>query len=290
MGIIDKNANNALLDGVLKRLGEAGAYGCGTAQGGLAVFVARNQFAHPVLCVEPGLRVLLISAELISQSIDKEQTWVISRLGRARLRRAGATDSPYRSQHQALDVGETQGANGDAIMVRVNHAESPLGWLASHKDRQGKPLINLDQFAAGERMRRDFTLASLSPQVTAVWGMPVNHAGRSGGDQSGMNDTMIAAKSRLWAAFDAVGPDLGSILLQVCCHLNGLAQAEKHLGWPVRAGKVVLGIALDRLAVHYGITPQAGAPKMQSQSAQTGGLGKGPKNNLRNTQNSSYKW
>jgi len=116
-----------------------------------------------------------------------------------------------------------------------------------------------------------------------MWGMPINHAGRSGGGNSAsMNDTMIAAKDRLWAAFDAVGPDLDGILLQVCCHLNGLAEAERQLGWPARAGKVVLGIALDRLAVHYGIG-LGGAPKHKARVYQSTTAETGDKNKLRNT-------
>lgn len=278
-----KKENIVTQDAVLERLGEPGAYGCAAAEGGLAVFVARNHFARPVLTVRPDLLASLMRGELISASADRPEAWVISPLGRARLRRASAADSPFRSQHQALDLREARDPEGAIRVVRVNHAESPLGWLANHKDRSGKPLISLEQFAAGERMRRDFTLASLSPQVTAMWGMPVNDAGRSGGGgPSSMNDTMIAAKDRLWAAFDAVGPDLGSVLLQVCCHLNGLAQAEKQLGWPARSGKVVLGIALDRLAVHYGIklgeAPKKRAGTVRSTPAHTDG-----KNNLHNT-------
>ena len=207
-----------------------------------------------------------MAEELILAPADRPEEWRISGLGRARLRRRLAPDSPYRSQHQILDLREQRTAKGDAVVVRVNHAESPLGWLVSHKDKNGKPLIGLEQFAAGERLRRDFTLANLSPRVTAAWGMPINRSGRgAGGDQASMNDTMIAAKDRLWAAIDSVGPDLGGILLQVCCHLNGLAAAERHLGWPVRAGKVVLGIALDRLAAHYGIG-LGGKPKSGSRT------------------------
>ncbi len=275
------------MDKVLLRLGEPSAYGNVTAEGGLAVFVARNHFARPVQRVAPDVFALLMRAELIAEAPGRPEAWVISRLGRARLRRASAADSPFRSQHQALDLREARAANGDTIVVRVNHAESPLGWLANHKDRTGKPMISQEQFAAGERMRRDFTLASLDPRVTAMWGMPVNDAGRSAaGGASNMNDTMIAAKQRLWAAFDAVGPDLGRVLLQVCCHLNGLAEAEKQLGWPARAGKVVLGIALERLAVHYGIKPGE-TPKKRSGSAQSGRVNNADENNLRNTQNSS---
>ena len=48
-----------------------------------------------------------------------------------------------------------------------------------------------------------------------------------------------------------VGPGLSDVLWRVVCEGEGLAEAEKGLGWPVRAGKLVLGLALDRLAQHY---------------------------------------
>ena len=51
----------------------------------------------------------------------------------------------------------------------VNDAESPLGWLKSRKDRNGRPLISDRQFEAGERLRADYWFARLSPRVTANW-------------------------------------------------------------------------------------------------------------------------
>jgi hypothetical protein len=45
-------------------------------------------------------------------------------------------------------------------------------------------------------------------------------------------------------ALMAVGPEVSGI---------GLEEAEKTNGWPSRAGKVVLQIALTRLAKHYGL-------------------------------------
>ncbi len=42
-------------------------------------------------------------------------------------------------------------------------------------------------------------------------------------------------------------------LVDVCCYLMSLTETEKVHGWPRRSGKIILQIALSRLADHYGI-------------------------------------
>ena len=180
---------------------------------------------------------------------------VLSDVGRFMLRRAEARDDAFRQQHQ-LRAAQLKEIEGIRRPVLVNDAESPLGWLKSRKDRTGRPLISDQQFEAGERLRADYWFARLSPRVTANWSALAPSGRTRRGAPSGaadLRDQVIAAKERVMRAIEAVGPELAGVLIDICCELKGLEDAEKSHGWPQRAGKVVLQLALTRLARHYGI-------------------------------------
>lgn len=139
----------------------------------------------------------------------------------------------------------------------LNIAESPLSWLRSRKDRDGRPLISDLQFLAGERLRADFERALMGRRVTMNW--DAAGAGGKGYRGSDISDAAIAAKERYRAALDAVGPELSAILVQVCCLEYGIEQAERVLALPQRSGKAVLGLALTSLARHYGFLKDGSA-------------------------------
>ncbi len=151
-------------------------------------------------------------------------------------------DYPHRT------IGEQRLAPSDAVdrlVVAVNLTESPLGWLA----RRG--LVNAAQLAAGERLRADHARAGLGARVTMRWdAAPVGRHERQGGADSQALGA-LAARRRFEAAMTAVGPGLSDVLWRVVCEGEGLTEAERGLGWPARAGKLVLGLALDRLVCHY---------------------------------------
>jgi hypothetical protein len=129
--------------------------------------------------------------------------------------------------------------------VTVNLAESPLGWL------RARGHIGARQFDAGEQLRRDWEQAQLAPSVTMRWDAAPQGRGTAPG--SDPTETQLAAKRRFDAAVAAAGPGLSDILWRVVCAGEGMRDAETALGWPARAGKLVLGLALDRLGDHYGM-------------------------------------
>ena len=134
-----------------------------------------------------------------------------------------------------------------------NAAESPLSWLRSRRDKAGRPLISDEQFVAGEKLRSDHERSMLAGRVTANWDFSAS-ASRSGFNAAAdVSDGAMAARQRYHKALEAVGPELASILVQVCCLSAGIEQAERILDLPPRSGKAVLGLALTGLARHYGL-------------------------------------
>lgn len=135
---------------------------------------------------------------------------------------------------------------GTGRSVTVNVKESPLSWLGA------RGLVSDRQLAAGEQLRADWERAQLGPRVTMRWETRAPDRGRSGAAapvEPGV--AALRAKERVHAAMDAAGPGLSDVLWRVVCAGEGLPDAERALGWPVRSGRVVLGIALDRVADWY---------------------------------------
>lgn len=133
-----------------------------------------------------------------------------------------------------------------------NDAESPLSWLRTRKDKAGRPLIGDAQYLAGERLRMDFERALLARRTTTNWDM-AGAGGKGGAMAPEPGEQALAARQRYVKALEAVGPELASILAQVCCLSAGLEQAERMLNLPQRSGKAVLGLGLTALARHYGL-------------------------------------
>jgi hypothetical protein len=201
---------------------------------------------------------ILASADLATQGPGG--SLAITAVGRAHVARAGLAQSgaeldPFLGQHLALARRDIGTATGQAE-VAVDDAESPLVWLARRKGRDGRPLIEPVQLQAGEKLRAEFTRAHLMPRVTSNWGAAIAQGRRSSGGTATFSETAVAAQQHVRHALKAVGPEFAGLLLDVCCFLKGLEDIERERAWPPRSAKIVLQLALDRLARHYGLSAE----------------------------------
>jgi DNA-binding CsgD family transcriptional regulator len=259
---------------ILRRLSEPRAF-LAMARGADIACVFRPGDQGPVMLAKVAVRLVRdfagrdwIACAARGQAMAKYEiteagrSWLKRMLiddGDARRRAAeapGLAEAPsvFARQHQI----EGERPNGDVHapgMMKVNLGETPLGWLARRKGSDGKPFLSPEEVVAGERLREDFERAQIGPKVGQDWSRflaPV--------DESGVSrlrtpcDGPSGARDRVAAAMKALGPGLNDAALRACCFLEGLESTERRMGWSARSGKVVLKIALTRLAEHYGLS------------------------------------
>jgi len=147
--------------------------------------------------------------------------------------------TPEGPRRNPADPGARRGRRS----VTVNLAESPLTWLHARGHLSDR------QLDAGERLRADWERAQLATSTTMRWDA-VRIKGSGSADLT-PGERQLAAKARFDGAVAAAGPGLADILWRVACAGESLPTAEKALAWPTRSGKLVLRLALDRVASFY---------------------------------------
>ncbi|SCW53988.1 hypothetical protein SAMN02927924_01185 [Sphingobium faniae] len=145
----------------------------------------------------------------------------------------------------AIHVEQTiEDPAGRPQRVMVHLGESPLAWLHARGHLKER------HYAAGDMLRADWEKAGLGARVTMRWdGAP--RQGPAGAVRPDSSMAQLSARDRFDGAIRAAGPGLADILWRVACAGEGLVAAERALGWPSRAGKLVLTLALDRVADWY---------------------------------------
>jgi Domain of unknown function (DUF6456) len=225
-----------------------------------AFYLAPRDGENFALCLRGRTTSMLVSAAMVREWLKRgwlaaregaRESFVLSDAGEGWFVRIQTISQPFAAQHQLRRRRLMATPHGEEIVI-VNEGESTLGWLKK------RGIVDSVQCDAGERLRRDFTLAQLAPRLGVDLSAPVV-LGMRGAKSASISDMALAAKQRFSAAMKSVGPGLSDLLFDICCHLIGLEDAERTKGWPRRSGKVVLRIALDRLAMHYGMRAPARA-------------------------------
>ncbi len=184
--------------------------------------------------------------------------WIaVSAAGRvARYRITGAGRAALReilSRDAAVSTVATEDAEPDH-RARYGVAETPILVLARRRDKDGTAFLTPEMLRAGERLREEYEIAVMGGEPEGGWDALLTREPE--GDPCARGAAGAAA--RLSMALAELGPGLGDVTLRVCCRLEGLETVEKQMGWAARSGKIVLRIALQRLARHFADREGAG--------------------------------
>ena len=257
----------------LRRLSEPGAFlliARGTDKAG--IFCGANEHRRPIATLPVKIAAEFLKQDWIKSAGKGSATvrYQITEVGRSFLRRTLTEEqdsrkkgrgmaeaaSPFLGQH--VEKGERlflDPKTGKPEAMTVNLGESPIGWLTRRKGPDGSPFLAPEEVEAGEKLRNDFEAAQIGPQVAQDWRKFLTPGDKYSGSPSpgGPAEGPMGARDRVMRALAALGPGLSDIALRTCCFLEGLEACERRMGWSARSGKVVLKLALQRLADHYGM-------------------------------------
>ncbi|PCI88987.1 MAG: hypothetical protein COB24_00475 [Hyphomicrobiales bacterium] len=143
-------------------------------------------------------------------------------------------------------------ANQDAS---ADHA--PLLKLYNRQRNIAYKYLSEIHLQAGQRLFELFVKANLRPNVTMNWEnlQSVKQSHHTGVKDMSFSEATYIARRELHESLSQVGQDFSAILVEICLFGNGLEATEKALNWPARSAKLLLTMALDRLATHYQLTP-----------------------------------
>lgn len=224
------------------------------ARSGYGVYAGRDRRKRPFAVASAKETAAALSEGAIEPA--GERVFVLTGAGRARARREaapGCLEDRYAHQHRELGPRSVIDRAGRIETVLANLSDSPLARYA--RAEAGRPaLLEPDHVMAGERLRADYHRSAMGAPAMSDWTRAPR--GKTPGLRSDPADAPVSridARTRVMDALAAAGPGLDRLLVNILLRETGMSAAERELDWPARAGAPALKLALERLAVHYGI-------------------------------------
>ncbi len=154
------------------------------------------------------------------------------------------TDNQKRSSHYPIhDVGKS------------DKDYAPILKLYNRQRNIEQKYLTKIHVEAAEQLFAEFIAANLQPKLTFSWDnisvAPQTHY--TGSKMFEYSEKIMTARKTLYDSLHYVGEDFCAILVEICLFGNGLENTEKNFKWPARSGKLLLTMALDKLAEFYGI-------------------------------------
>ncbi len=242
---------------VLRRLSEPGAVLAlsGDMEKGVVVRETHSGTTQRTAIVERALaQALAVKEWIVCAAEGRVARYRITNAGRTALNRLLAEAENRASGFaEAASVFEPSGKPCLNRKACYCSGESPLMLLGRRREKDGSLFLEAALVNAGERLREDFELAQMGPKPAPDWAAVIagGEAAEPAATPAQTPLSAEAASARVAGALRELGPGLGDVALRCCCLLEGLETAERELGWSARSGKIVLRIALNRLAQHY---------------------------------------
>ncbi|MGY6661669.1 MAG: DUF6456 domain-containing protein [Glycocaulis sp.] len=188
--------------------------------------------------------------------------WTVTEAGLARLKREevpGSNDEGrFAAQHRRLEPRAVMQADGRVVAALANGDASPVARYAVARPGRAA-LLERVHVTAADRLRADYDASTLRSRVTSDWSGVPRSGPRGGHDPAGAPARALDARERVMAALAAAGPGLDRLLINIVIRETGMERAVRDLDWPDKAGGTALHLALDRLAIHYGLKRAARA-------------------------------
>ena len=201
-------------------------------------------------------RKALLNVALTEVEAVKAQNWltplkgtefyVLSNEGRAQL-----------EERQAQKTQMVTIINSEGVWQKAHKALN-TGVLSRYYDPTDESsLITREAYEAAERLHGDYHASILSPRITQNWDQLQTGRGQGQGQARSYDPptSKVMAKERVFKALEAVGPKLDQVLIAMVIRELSLEGCERHLSWPKRSARFALPLALERLALHYGLIP-----------------------------------
>ena len=222
---------------------------------GFGVFMGTDRRRRPLAVLSERELGAAISDGTLEAGEDGAH-WCVSAAGLARLKREqapGADDTrAFAAQHRRMETRAVMEASGRVAMVEANGDASPVARYA--QDRPGRPaLLERVHVTAAERLRADYDASTLRSRVTQSWSGVARPGARSAHDSADAPARALDARARVLDALAAAGPGLDRLLINIVIRETGMERGVRDLDWPDKAGGTALKLALERLAVHYGL-------------------------------------
>lgn len=168
------------------------------------------------------------------------------------------------TEKQAMNINHQRpdglAERSQMALLQSDSDYGPLLKLYNRQRNMAQKYLTIEHLQAGQKLFTEFTKANLQPKVTMDWdklnSVPQPHytGNALGAGQMGFSEAIYAARKRLYESLAYVGHEYAAILVEICLFGNGLEATERAMNWPARSGKLLLTMALDRLADYYGIS------------------------------------